>query len=242
MPLKSSFSVPKWNERRWKLFKTFISKPSVTEVIERYQKECLPNELGTYPMWVWWGVNEEYLPDGCERAYEALLNTPGITDQELVNLITPPVQIISHADKYLGPNKDPHNTYERYMYKIGGDNYPEDADPLFYDDPTLYLRVDPFTNPTEIKAFVTNYYEKEMWPYLQKDREWKNQESKYLTDRKAKLRQAVVKNVSLQQRVASLKSEGMKNSDIVTAVHKEFGEYLTPTKLRKLIQQANKDK
>lgn len=242
MPLKSSFSVPEWNGRRWLLFKAFVSQPSVVEVIERYQRECLPNELNVYPVWVWWDVNEEYLPDGCEDAYKALLNNPGINDQELANLIKPPIEVISHTDKYLGPNKDPSSAYKRYMHKAGNDDHPEDVDPLFYDDTSLYLRIEPWTNPTEIKAFVAHYYEKEMWPHLQQQQEWKNQKSRYLTDRNAKLRQAVASNVSIRQRVIALKNEGKKSPEIISIIYKEFGEYLTPSNVRKLASQANKDK
>jgi hypothetical protein len=234
MPLSTGFNVPPWNKRRWVLFKKFISQPSVVEAVARYQREGYIN-TNSYPLWAYGGIVDNYLPDGCNDAYTALLNTPEITDQELANLIKPPIEIISHTNKHFGLVESPGKAYENYMHRIGADDHPEDVDPLFEDDTSLYLRIAPHTNPTEIKAFITKYYDKEMWPHLQTQPVWDTKQSKSMDDRNSKTRQAVGDNEPIKHRILALHGEGKKSPEITSIIDDEFKKYIDQAYVRKII-------
>lgn len=236
MPLATSFNVPPWNRRRWLLFKKFISQPSVIETVARYHKEYIGTN--NYPFWALYDIVPNYLPDGCGEAYTALLNNPDITDQELADLIEPPIKIISHVSKHLGPDENPSEAYERYMHRIGNDDHPDDVDPLFEEDTSLYLRIAPHTKPTEINAFITKYYDKEMWPHLQTQPAWDTKQSKYMDDRNSKMRQAVADNEPIKQRILALHSEGNKSPKIAAVIADEFNEHINQANIRKIISIA----
>ena len=239
MQLEREFYVPPWNKRRWLLFKKYISNPSVIETVARYQREYKVGS-GTYPLWAYGDIVSNYLPDGCDDAYTALLNTPGITDQELANLIKPPVEIISHVNKHLGLSSNPELAYDKYMHRSGADELPDDVDPLFKDDTSLYLRIAPKTKPTEIKSFIDKYYDDEMWPHLQTQPIWDTKRSKYMDNRNSKTRQTVAYSEAAKHRILALHAEGKKSPKIADIIADEFDLYLSESNIRKIISVLKK--
>lgn len=189
-------------------------------------------------MWAYVDAVTHYLPDGCENAYKALLNNPDITDQELADLIEPPIKIISHANKHIGMSDNPRDEYEKYMHKVGADELPDDVDPLFSEDTGLYLRISPFTRPTEIKAFIDKYYDKEMWPHLKKQPIWETKQSKYMNDRNSKLRKTVGYGEEAKQLIIALHAEGKKSPEIENILQEKFGESPTQSNIRQIISKA----
>lgn len=238
MPRKINFSVPPWNKRRWALFKRFISQPSVIEAAARYRREY--KDSGLVPLWAYGDIIDGYLPDGCEDAYSAFLYNPDITDEELAELIKPPIEIISHVNKHVGLNSDPDKAYERYMHRIGADEMPDEVDPLFSQDTGLYLRIAPHARPTEIKAFITKYFDDEMSPHLEKQPIWDTKQSKYMDDRKSKTRQVIADNEPLRQRILALHAEGKKSSAIAEVIDSEFGIHYDSSYIRKIISDAKR--
>lgn len=238
MPLSNEFNVPPWNKRRWNLFKKLISQQSVIESAARYRSEYLDTGSSAKPMYAYFDAIGNYLPDGCDKAYDAFLKNPDITDQELADLIEPPVEIISHVNKHVGLKDNPSEAYKKYMHLAGADELPEDVDELFVGDTGLYLRIAPHTNRTEIKEFITKYYEKEMLPHLREQPIWDTKKSKYMDDPNSKTRRAIAENGPILQRILALRAEGKKYSEIVIVVDKEFGKYIEVQNMRKMVSNA----
>ena len=235
---KKILRLPEYKRHRWIEFKKYTCQPSVVEAMTRYQLEYKGS--GLMPLWAMGDMVNNYLPHGCDKAYSALLDNPDISEQELVDLIEPPIEIISHADKHIGLNKNPSAAYQRYMYRVVDEAQPDDVDPLFEGDTSLYLRIAPYTKPTEIINFITTHYEKEMWPHLQTQPNWDNSRSEYLTKRNSVLRQSVADSEPLLQRILVLHAEGKKSPAIAKIISTEFGKDIDQANIRKMISQANK--
>lgn len=221
------------------MFKTFISQRAVREAVDRYQREGYVNS-NTYPYWVMADVVKDYLPDGCDEAYAALLNTPGITDQELVDLIMPPIEIISPIHKSVGLSTNPEKAYERFIHRIGGDELADDVDPLFFNDAGLYLRISPLTTVTELREFISKYFEEEMEPHLGEQPIGDTKYSAYMNNPNSKLRRAVARKEPRNQRILELKAVGKSAREIREIILEEFDEYIDDQNIRKIISIAKK--
>jgi len=226
-------NVPLCKRRRWILFEKVIQNPEVAKVIKDYHRENtdgLTVSFGTF-----YGTITNHLPDGCDKAYLALLKNPDLTRQELVDLIEPPIKIISHAHKAIGLSNNPTEAYEQYMHKIGADELLYDAAPLHFEDTALYLRIDPFTKPGEIKDFIDKYYDSEMWKLLQTRPDWETEQSPYITKRNSKLRQTVGDNEEIIHKILALKAEGKKSPAIAEAIADEFDKHFDQAYIRRII-------
>jgi hypothetical protein len=229
----ASTIIPKYKQRRWDLFKEYIEKPAIKVAILEYKTkhpqraDSRDNIIHASILGLLCATD---LPEGCSTAFARMLTIPEPTEAELIGLIESPITIIDHVNRMVLPEDTESVSYRKIMHFEG--RRESNFEPEYLEtDNGVYLRISPYTNKTELRAFIDEFFDL----YISKlavergiNLDGLNQ--RYIDpDKRVRTRQRV--NIEIDRYIFNNISE--KSSDLVTDIKRLFNRDFTKDNIRK---------
>lgn len=227
-------NLPTWLKRSWNIFVRVNIRADYRRDIATTREAIQLG--GAYKANEIIRIQRDYeLGQGMDKLIKLQIARPDVTDNELLNVISPTVRFINYGVGEVQPSDDPKAEFKanERLNKLYVDNKNTD---ISRGKELTYLLIPPNTTKDELKDFIDEYYENAEYmikagePYFKSDKNTKKRITK------------ITEDSIIDERIYELRSDGVYPKSIANLINFEFDRDLEPFEVSKRLNQMRRRK